>query len=93
MCDRYGISIDSGTPITVQPIPLDSATGALPNAWKQFVAEEIVRTSTVLAASPGKHTLKLYATEIGFVAEKIVIETVSGATQYSYLGPPESIVV
>jgi hypothetical protein len=85
--------VDSGAPVTVQPMPLDDIKGNLPSVWKQFVAEEVVRTTTTHQASPGKHTLKLYATEVGFVTEKIVIEAVAGATQYSYLGPPESVKV
>lgn len=54
--------------------------------------EEIVRTTTTHSSSSEKHILKLYAMEIGFVTEKIVIETVSGATAYDYLGPLESII-
>lgn len=61
--------------------------------WNGIVVEEIVRTTTIHAAGPGKHTLKLYAMEIGFVCEKIVVESATGAVAYSYLGPPESIVV
>ncbi|KAG8752462.1 hypothetical protein FRC14_007006 [Serendipita sp. 396] len=89
----YAVAIDSGAPVTVQPMPLESLTGSLPSIWNQNVAEAIIRSTTTHAAQPGKHTLKLYATEIGFVAEKIVVETVSGSTQYSFLGPPESIIV
>ncbi|KAG8869892.1 hypothetical protein FRC20_000694 [Serendipita sp. 405] len=89
----YAIAVDGGAPITVQPMPADATNGNLPAAWKGFVAEEIVRTVTTHAANPGKHTLKLYATEVGFVTEKIVIETAAGATQYSYLGPWESVIV
>lgn len=87
----YAIGIDNESPATVQPMPINDSSGNPPNVWNQYVAEEIVKTSTVHPASPGKHTLKLYATEMGFVTEKIVIETVPGATAQSYLGPPESI--
>jgi hypothetical protein len=79
------------TSITVQPFPLDAPTRAFP-AVGQFVMEEIVRTTTTHSSSSEKHILKLYAMEIGFVTEKIVIETVSGATAYDYLGPLESII-
>jgi hypothetical protein len=50
-------------------------------------------TSTMYGASPCPHTLKLYAAEVGFMTVKIIITTISGATQYSYLGPPDGIVV
>jgi hypothetical protein len=74
-------------------MPLESDRGDLPAVWKQNVAEEIIRSTTNHTAAPGKHTLKLYATEIGFVTEKIVIQTVVGATASSSLGPPESVIV
>lgn len=89
----YGVAVDSGAPIAIQPIPVDTPTGGFPAMWNGIVPEEIVRTYTTHVAGPGKHTLKLYAMEIGFVTEKVVIETATGAVPYSYLGPPESIVV
>ena len=87
------MAVDSGAPVTIQPVPIDTPTGGFPSMWNGIVPEEIVRTVTTHVASPGKHTLKLYAMEIGFVTEKIVIETATGAVVYSYLGPPESIIV
>lgn len=89
----YAIAVDNNTPITVQPMPLETDRGDLPSIWSVVVAEEVIRTTTSHKAAPGKHTLKLFATEIGFVTEKIVIETVSGSVAYSCLGPPESVKV
>lgn len=89
----YGIAVDSGAPQTVQPMPADDARGNPPSIWNQYVSEEIVKTVTTHTAEPGKHTLQLYATEMGFVTEKIIIETVTGAVAESYLGPPESVMV
>lgn len=74
-------------------MPLESDHGDIPPIWRQYVTEEIIRSVTVHRAPPGKHTLRLYATEMGFVTEKIVIETLFGSTQQSYLGPPESVIV
>ena len=68
----------------------DAAPGTLPGIWTSLVADEIVRTTTNHTASPGAHTLKIYAMEIGLVIEKIVIESATGGLKYSYLGPPES---
>jgi hypothetical protein len=47
--------------------------------------EEVVHTTTSHTASTDKHISKLYAKELRFVNRKIVIETVFGATAYSYL--------
>ncbi len=73
-------------------MPNDPAPGALPPIWKQYVAEEIVISTTSHSLSgPGKHSLKIYAMEVGVVVEKIVLELVPGSVQQSYLGPPESV--
>jgi hypothetical protein len=74
-------------------MPFESDHGDTPTVWNQYVAEEIIRSVTVHKASPGKHILRLFATEMGIVVEKIVIETLPGSLQQSYLGPPESVIV
>lgn len=74
-------------------MPFESDRGVLPTVWDQYVTEEIIRSVTVHKISPGSHTLKLFATEMGMVVEKIVIETLSGSIRQSYLGPPESLTV
>ncbi|KAI9708605.1 MAG: hypothetical protein M1820_003823 [Bogoriella megaspora] len=84
---KYALSIDDGTPQTVQPCPTYSL-GTLPNAWNAAVSNAVWTNSTSVSVTPGKHTLNLWALEPSLVFQKVVIDL--GGVRPSYLGPPES---
>ncbi|KAJ2914996.1 hypothetical protein MD484_g5422, partial [Candolleomyces efflorescens] len=89
-----GLSIDSGPPIRIEPVPASSRKDK-PAGWGSedgWVANSInTQNMTFTGISPGAHTLKISMIEVAVVLQKIVIN--AGGLVYSYLGPPESRIV
>jgi len=83
-----GMQIDDDEPQVSYYIP-NAAPGSLPDAWNNWVSENIVLVPMNFTADPGAHTLTVWMIEPSVIVEKIVIDT--GGVQPSYLGPPESI--
>ncbi|KAJ2928398.1 hypothetical protein H1R20_g8706, partial [Candolleomyces eurysporus] len=90
----FGVALDSGVPIRVQPVPASSRKDK-PLGWDTedgWVANSInTQTVTFTGVTPGPHTLKVSMIEIAVVLQKIVIN--AGGLASSYLGPPESRIV
>ncbi|TEB33738.1 hypothetical protein FA13DRAFT_1753937 [Coprinellus micaceus] len=86
----FGVALDGGEPIRVQPVPASSRKGDPPgwgsnNGWvANSINSQVVTFSGV---TPGAHTLKISGMETAVVVQKIVI---TGGLTDSYLGPPES---
>lgn len=92
--NRFALSIDNGTTVTVQPVPLASNAGNEPPGWDAAVTSNAwVRDVTVSpgggALRPGKHTLRVWLLEPTMVLAKLVIDL--GGRRPSELGPPESV--
>ncbi|RXW16249.1 hypothetical protein EST38_g9605 [Candolleomyces aberdarensis] len=90
----FGVALDSGAPIRVQPVPASSRKDK-PLGWGSecgWVANSInTQNITFTGVTPGAHTLKVSMIEIAVVLQKIVIN--AGGLADSYLGPPESRIV
>lgn len=81
---RYAVSIDDGE-VQVVGINPESNSGI----WNKWVANNIIIKSTTLQAlQPGKHTLKIWMVDPAVVLQKIIIDF--GGAKPSYLGPPET---
>ena len=81
---RVGIGMDDQPPQIVQGAAKDGSA-----EWARGVLEEaIIRTSKLQVASPGPHTLRVYAIDPGVVLDKIVLGF--GEPRPSYLGPAET---
>lgn len=76
----FGVALDGGTPIRVQPVPPSSRKGD-PPGWATndgWVANAINnQTVTFTGVTPGAHTLKISMIEPGVVVQKIVISECS----------------
>jgi hypothetical protein len=85
---KYAIALDSGTPVTVSPVP--SATlGDMPGGWEESVVNGArVVSSNIGKIEPGKHEISLWLLEPGTVVHRLVVDL--GGVKSSYLGPPES---
>jgi hypothetical protein len=88
---KYAVSIDGGTPQTVN---ITTATGAdstaLNRQWERNTSENVNLTATthVVSASGWVHVLKFWMVDPTVIVQKLVIDT--GGLQPSYLGPPGS---
>ena len=91
---QLAVSINDAEPTIVQPIP-DAEPGALPEDWLKVVADEVreVRVALLLK-EVGEHTLTVWAMGSGLVLERVLLD-LGGikARGYSYLGPPESVIL
>jgi hypothetical protein len=93
----FALQLDSQPAVTITPVP-PSSPGTLPTDWNAIVASEIrnVTAKMVLenASTPGKHTVTVWGMTAGIILERLWID-MGGITArgYSYLGPPESMIV
>lgn len=68
----FAVQVDSEEPQTNYFIP-PAAPGDLPDAWNEFVSDNIVLNFNTFTAAPGAHTLKVWMVEPTVVVQKIVI--------------------
>ena len=81
---RFAVSVDDGPRVLVDELADDSDT-----AWRKVVSDGVRKVSLPLeVASPGYHTLKVWAVDPGVVLERLLLW--HGKPVESYLGPPES---
>jgi hypothetical protein len=82
---RFAVSVDDG-PRTI----VDELEHNAQKDWEQAVSDGVRRVTVPLTiATPGYHTLKIWAIDPGVVVERIIVS--HGALRPSYLGPPESV--
>ena len=83
----YAVSIDDGAPTMVKAVAKTlKASGA---GWETQVKDEAAYASAnVQIATPGYHTVKLWAVDPGITIQKIIVDM--GGVKASYMGPPES---
>ena len=95
---KYAVSIDGGTPETVN---ITTQTGAndttMNRQWERNTSDNVNRTTTrhELGAA-GTHTLRFWMVDPTVVLQNLVVDTGVDETQpakplVSYLGPPESL--
>jgi len=87
---KYAVSIDGGTPETVN---ITTQTGAndttMNRQWARNTSDNInVTTTTHRIDRAGTHTLTFVAVDPTVILQRLVVDT--GGVRYSYLGPPES---
>ncbi len=81
---RFAVSVDDG-PRTV----VDELEHNTQQDWEKAVSDGVRLVQLPLAiATPGYHTLKIWAVDPGVVLERVVLS--HGPLKPSYLGPPES---
>jgi hypothetical protein len=82
----FAISMDDQAPVEVKPIP---------EAAPEIVAREIREVKVkVPMGKEGKHSLRIFGVTPGLVFERIMVDMGGIAARgYSYLGPPESIIL
>lgn len=96
-----GVQMDDSPPVRIEPVPA-APLGSLPDDWEEVVANEIrevklemkLSKSETGTADAGKHSLTIWGVTTGVVVERVLIDM--GGIQrrgFSYLGPPESVVV
>ncbi|MES1159121.1 MAG: glycosyl hydrolase 115 family protein [Bacteroidota bacterium] len=85
---QYAISIDDEKPRLISMNGDNQNTGA--GVWSTWVADNIIiKKTTHLIGTPGKHTLKFWRVSPGVVLQKLVLDF--GTVKESYLGPPETL--
>ncbi len=95
--NMFAIQLDSQSAKTITPVP-PSSPGTLPSDWNSIVASEIRNVSMMMEMEdgliPGKHTIKVWGMTAGIIFERLWVD-MGGITArgYSYLGPPESMIV
>lgn len=84
---RFAVSVDDGPRTIVNALEHNSDKD-----WAQAVSDGVRRVSMPLnIASPGYHTLKVWAVDPALVVERLVVSHgANGLLRPSYLGPPES---
>jgi hypothetical protein len=92
----FGVQMDDQAPIKVEPVP-EAPLGSLPDDWETIVANEIREVKLEMqieSNKPGAHALTIWGATTGIVVERILID-MGGIKKrgYSYLGPPESVIV
>lgn len=93
-CLAFGIQMDEQELRQIEPIPL-SAPGELSPDWEEIVAKEVREVKVkVPLGKAGKHSLKVFGVTPGLVFERVMID-LGGMKErgYSYLGPPESVIL
>ena len=81
---RFAVSMDDGPRRIVDSLEHNSQKD-----WEQAVSDGVRRVTVPLKiATPGYHTLKIWAVDPALVVEKMVVS--HGQLRPSYLGPPES---
>lgn len=90
----FGIQMDDGEVKEIMPIP-ESAPGNLSDDWEAIVADEIRQVTVSLPlGKEGSHCLKIYGVTPGLVFERVLIDLGGISSRgYSYLGPPESVIL
>ena len=93
---QLALALDDTPPTVIQPIP-DAPLGSLPPDWEEVVANEVREIKVTLdlrGDAPAKHSLSIWAMQVGIVVERVMIDFggIKGRSQ-SYLGPPESVIV
>ena len=83
---RYAVSFDDDPPQIVVMNGDQSMRG-----WEQWVANNIIISTSHHTVDPGFHTLKFWMVDPGVVLQKIVVD--AGGVKPSYLGPPESFFI
>ncbi len=82
---RFAVSVDDGPRTIVDTLAHDSQRD-----WAEAVSDGVRHVTVPLKiATPGYHTLKIWAVDPGVVLERIVVS--HGLLRPSYLGPPESL--
>jgi hypothetical protein len=87
---RFAVSVDDGPRAIVDALEHNSDKD-----WAQAVSDGVRRVTVPLTiASPGYHTLKIWAVDRALVVERLVVSHgangAMGSLKLSYLGPPES---
>ncbi len=86
---KFAISIDGGTPITVN---MHENYAYFTPIWEASVASNRITKSISFAkVSPGPHTIRIYGIDPGVVLQRIIVD--AGGLRPSYLGPPDSVYV
>jgi hypothetical protein len=90
----FGIQVDDGDIVEVEPIP-SSPLGDLPSDWEKVVANEIREVRQKITLGRGSiHTLTILGITSGISLERVMIDFGGIAARgYSYLGPPESVIM
>jgi hypothetical protein len=90
----FAIAMDDQQPLQVKPIP-ESAPGSLSGDWEDIVAREIREVKVKLPmGQEGEHSLRIFGITPGLVFERIMVDMGGIAARgYSYLGPPESVIL
>lgn len=90
----FALQIDDQPIVEIEPVP-EAPLGDLPHDWEQVVANEIreVRHKVTLD-NRSIHTLAVYGITSGINLERVMLDFGGIADRgYSYLGPPESVVL
>ena len=81
---RFAVSVDEGPRLVVDALEHNTQKD-----WEEAVSDGVKKVSVPLSiATPGAHTLTIWAVDPGVVLERIVLS--HGPVLPSYLGPPES---
>ncbi|OCF76927.1 hypothetical protein I204_02636 [Kwoniella mangroviensis CBS 8886] len=104
----FGLQVDDQAPKIINPIPTEPlgfardrvenkpvAIGAVPKDWIEIVKNEIRDVKTMVKlGEAGKHTITIWGMTTGLAFERILVDF-GGIKErgYSYLGPPESVIV
>jgi hypothetical protein len=90
----FSVSMDGSDPQNVYPVPA-AALGSQPSDWGTVVANEVRNVTLPMPYSgPGQHKLEIFGGSTGIVLERIWVDLGGIASRgFSYLGPPESMMI